>query len=514
MADTDKLKHSASGKPSAPEHTTTPAEKAQEKKKHTFSNTVAGKYVILSILALASAYFALMIFRLNMLPSKYLIAVFGFLLVIWLIFFLIINDKKRKASVNWLFKILALVISAIFFFVSFTGQKGVNVLGTATGVKTQTHSYTTLVMLDSPLQSLSELEGRTVGIVSGHNAAFFDEALPAIEQKAGVEFETLDHDSYLQLTDALYNGEVDAIIIAEAYRAMCEAEHELFSSETRDLDVQHVEEEITVDTMAVENIESQAFNIYISGIDTYGKVSTVARTDANMIVTVNPETKQILLTSIPRDYLVTLSSFGVHDKLTHSGIYGINETVMTVENLFDIDLNYYVRVNFNSVIQIVDALGGIDLYSDHAVNVAHDEIWVHIAEGTNHIDGATALAYARNRMSYLAGDNQRVRNQQAVVAAIINKAMSPAILTNFNTLLGSVDGAFETNMSYDEISSLVKMQLEDMASWNIEQIQVTGQGSQANSTYSMPGLYVYVMEPDIESVEAATQRILDVMNGK
>lgn len=249
--------------------------------------------------------------------------------------------------------------------------------------------------------------------------------------------------------------------------------------------------------------------MYISGIDTYGPVSTVSRSDVNMIMTVNPKTKQILLTSIPRDYHVTLASFNARDKLTHSGIYGIEETMSTVENLLNIDLNYYMRVNFTSLITMVDAVGGINVNVDQAVTVGGHTLSV----GSNYMDGETALAFSRERYSYADGDRHRVRNQQAVLTGLLNKLMSASMITNYNSILNSVSGAFETNMESGDLQKLIQMQIDDMSSWDIEQISLDGSGSTSTNCYSMPGYELYVMDPDQSTVTAAKQKI-DAVEGR
>ena len=263
----------------------------------------------------------------------------------------------------------------------------------------------------------------------------------------------------------------------------------------------------TKNTKKNVNVTEDAFSVYISGIDTSGSISNVSRSDVNMVMTVNPKTKKILLTSIPRDYHVPLASFGAYDKLTHSGIYGVDETVATVENLLDNDIHYYVKVNFTTVTKLVDALGGITVYSEYDFSAGGHSFSV----GENYLDGAAALAFARERYSFSSGDNQRVRNQQAVISGIIRKVTgSSAILTQYNSLLAALEDNLETNLSAKEITSLVKMQLSDMSSWNIEQQSLTGSGNYT-TVYSMPSTTVYVMEPDQSSVESAKARINEVM---
>ena len=255
-------------------------------------------------------------------------------------------------------------------------------------------------------------------------------------------------------------------------------------------------------------IANKAFNIYISGIDTSGRISNVARSDANIIVTVNLKKHEILLTSIPRDYYVTLHSKKAKDKLTHSGIYGINETVTTVEDLLDIDINYYVRVNFTTVIKVVDTLEGIDVTSDYSFSTEN----YNFKKGINHLNGKQALEFSRERHSFIDGDNQRVKNQQKVIEAIVNKVTgSTAILTKYTKILNTLNGSFQTNISQDEISEIVKEQLETMPKWTIKTNSLIGTGDY-QPTYSMGKQKLYVMLPDETSVKEAKQKIIQTLS--
>ena len=257
-----------------------------------------------------------------------------------------------------------------------------------------------------------------------------------------------------------------------------------------------------------QTINNGIFNVYISGIDTTGSISNVARSDANILATVNTKTHEVLLTSIPRDYYVTLHSKKAKDKLTHSGIYGVSETVTTVEDLLDIDINYYVRVNFTTLIKLVDTLGGVSVYSDYNFTTAGYTF----SKGYNRLNGKEALAFSRERYSFANGDNQRVKNQQQVIEAIINKVLdSKTILTKHTSILNSMEGSFQTNISQDEVSKLVQDQLNNMSSWKILNNSLTGTGSYG-PTYSMGSQELYIMLPDSTSVQNAKQQIKSVMD--
>ena len=230
-----------------------------------------------------------------------------------------------------------------------------------------------------------------------------------------------------------------------------------------------------------------------------------------MIITVNPNTKKILLTSIPRDYYVTLANMGKKDKLTHSGIAGPDNTVKTMQNFIGEDINYYARVNFTSLVTMVDALGGIDLDSDSSFTAASGDSF---RKGVQHVNGQKALAFARERHAFGGGDNMRVKHQQDVLMAMLKKMMSPAIITNYTGVLNSIAGCFETNMASSDITDLIKMQINDNASWTFKQKQFTGTGVMQTGGAYMPDSKLYYMIPNDDSVKENLQAIKDVLNGK
>ena len=267
---------------------------------------------------------------------------------------------------------------------------------------------------------------------------------------------------------------------------------------------------------AVE-ITEKPFNIYITGMDTYGTIDMKGRSDVNMIVTVNPKTRKILLTSIPRDYEINLKKHdNAIDKLTHTGFYGVDDTLTSVEDLLDIKLNYYIKVNFTTVDKFIDAIGGITVYSDYEFktgNYGHGEKPVHIVKGENKLDGPSALSFARERHAFKDGDNQRVKNQQKVFQAVIENGLkNKKVIMKYTKVLDALQPYFRMNISSDEIRALVKLQLQynlDDKHWTIEKNYLEGHDSFKN-TYS--GSNAYVMSPDKESIANAKKKIKDVMN--
>lgn len=474
-----------------------------------FIQKVTDMKVILSLQGIASILLAFFIFKLNMLPMLYFGIVIIILLALWGGMFALIRVKKQKSKRSVIGKFISVILSLLLMVASLSILKGDNVLSKITGSKTQTQTVAVIVLKDSKAKEIDDLKGKLFGKNSKTDTANTDKAIVDIKDKIS-DIKTNDYDDYTTLANALYDGSVDAIIANEAYRGIFEEDHPNFASETRIIYTFEIEEEIDDVTTAVDVTEAP-FNIYISGIDTYGPVSTVSRTDVNLLVTINPKTRQILMTSIPRDSYVTLASFGAKDKLTHSGIYGVNETIQTVENWLGIDINYYARVNFTSLTEIVDALGGITVDSPVAFSTGSYSY----SAGNNYLNGDKALAFARERYHLANGDFDRGKNQMRVLTGIINKMLSPAILTNYTGILDSISGSFQTNMDSSDITSLVKMQLNDMSGWTISQQQISGKGQTGGlSSYAMPGYKLYMMVPDATSVQKATDNIERVKAGQ
>ena len=330
------------------------------------------------------------------------------------------------------------------------------------------------------------------------------EAKEKIERDITIEFTTTN--DITNLKESFLNEEYDSILIENSMLAMINESDSNFANSYKVI----YEFSLDVETEDIANevdITKDAFNIYVSGIDTYGSVSSVSRSDVNMIITVNPKTHKILITSIPRDYYVTLAGKNAKDKLTHSGIYGIETSVATLEDLLDIKINYYVKVNFTSVIDIVDALGGVNVYSKYNFT-SQDGYYYN--QGYNNVDGKEALSFVRERKSFSEGDRTRVENQAAMIEALINKAISPSIITRYTSLLNALSDSFITNLKTDDITNFIKMQIDEMPAWDIENISLNGTDG-FDYTYSYGGTRLYVMIPDNETVINATNKINEIL---
>ncbi len=471
--------------------------------------------VLAVLYALVAAYFLINIVRLNILPMMYLVLL---VLAMGVVSFVIIKrlwthakevpqpEKKLRPS-----SIVAILMIIVLTLGSFYLGGTLNFFGNITGGK-QIQNFYVIVNADSEYQKLKDIEGQTVGLMAQESESY-TKAQEKLQDKVDVQLEKKG--TYDAVAQALINREYEAVYLNSAYYEMAVEEVTGFDTTTT-----RILEEITVIAEGSENEKSvsvteDSFNMYVSGIDTAGSIGNISRTDVNMLVTVNPKTRTILLTSIPRDYYVQLGTIGAYDKLTHSGLYGIEETTATIENLFGVDINYYARVNFTTVVNLVDALGGITVNSDYSfVGTGQDGTQYSFYAGLNDLNGEQALAFARERYSFSEGDNQRVKNQQAVLSGVINKVTgSTSILTNYNSILNALEDNFQTSLTQKDMTSLVKMQLKDMSGWTIIQQSVSGSGGMT-PVYSIPHMSVYVMYPDEATVTAASQQIQSVMYSK
>ena len=264
-------------------------------------------------------------------------------------------------------------------------------------------------------------------------------------------------------------------------------------------------------------ITKEPFVIYLSGVDTRGELTENARSDVNILAAVNPVTKRVALVNTPRDYYVDLAGTDSKDKLTHAGLYGVETSMETLGNLYGVNVDHYIRINFAGFISIIDALGGVDVYSDQAFTSVGSPGYYDpttFVEGWNHLDGKSALAFARERHAFASGDIQRGINQMKVIDAMLNKIKSPALLMGFSKIMDAASDCFVTSFSQDQISALVRMQLSDFAEWDIESYTVTGTSSSSTKCYSAKGQKLYVMKPDDASVSKAKEMIASVLGGE
>ena len=445
------------------------------------------------ILIIVILWLGYQLIKYPILSTKYII-IFMIVNIVIMLLFILSQYKAKNKKIRLTGKILIIIFCLLLIPLNYTFSKTMNALA-----KTETHvetdSVSIIVKANSTYQYTQDLKGKVYSTLATDDKSV-DKTIEKLQTENNENIQPKVYSGVLTLVNALYNNDVDCIIINESYRAMIEEDFPNFSSDTRVIySKQYVTE---INSPENSDITRNTFNVYVSGIDTYGSITTKSRSDVNMIMTVNQTTKTILLPSITSDYYIPFNVLGgQRDKLTHSGLYGVNETMQNVASYFGIDIDYFIRVNFDSLIDIVDSLGGIEVYNPQAFK--------NFEVGKITLNGEEALAFSRERYSFEDGDKERGRNQMRVITGIINKVLSPAIISNYSELMDKLHVSFQTNMADEQIISLVRMQLDDMSPWTIQQQSVNGNGQTLYSP--IYGSDLYMMVPDDKSVENAKVKI-------
>lgn len=475
------------------------------KKKSNKNNLLSFRKYLCIFIVILSAIVSGLVYFINVFPLEYFLVFISLIIIIDLIVIYLILSKGHIKNVIGGF--LALILIVIMTLGINYGLNTMDFLKSFGFSDYKTESYSVLVLSSSKFKSVSDLKNKTIGYLSKDNNEGLSKVVDKIKKKINYK-EKIEEDVDSLIT-SLINEKVDAIVIDDARLDILKEENneeynllKKIGNYSIDVKSEKIGKEV--------DVTNSSFNIYVSGIDTYGSINKVSRSDVNILITVNPVTKEILLTNIPRDYYVKLHKNGEYDKLTHAGIYGIDESINTLEDLFDTKINYYVKVNFTSLVDIVDALDGITVNSPYSF-VSQDGY--SYKKGDNILDGKKALSFARERKSFKEGDRTRGENQQRVLTALINKAMSPKIITNYTNLLTSLKGKFVTNISDEDITKLIKMQLKNNSSWTIKSISVNGTDAM-DYVYSYNKTKLYVMKPDYETVNNAKEQIKKVQDKK
>jgi LCP family protein required for cell wall assembly len=460
----------------------------------------------------------------KMLPTKYMILIMLFLLIINAGNVLVQVPRRRKLAGKLICAILSVILSAAMIFGMVALGSVQNALNKISGKLQQTTVIDVIVPANDPAQSIQDAKGYQFGVLKTMDSDMLTATKDDLSGKVGT-VQTTPYTSITSLADALYAGEVDAILINDSFISMLTDlnGYKSFSTDTRILYQFNYVTNVSV-TDPNANTAKEPFAVYLSGTDArFDDLSVASRSDVNILAVVNPKSKQVLLINTPRDYYVPLAvdEPGAYDKLTHAGIYGVDCSMQTLANLYGIEIPYYARVNFNGFRSLVDALGGITVDSavEFSVEMGVDGGdgyggYFSYHEGENELDGAAALAFCRERYAFSDGDNQRGRNQMAVIQGIINKATSPAILAKYQGVLSAVTECVSTNLSYNDITSLVQLTLKGGDGWNIASFSVSGAGDQSDSCYSYPGQSLYVTDMDETSISNAKQLINAVVNGE
>ena len=479
------------------------------------------------------------VIKIDILPLNFEITILGAVLLLTLILFIFYNftSHSKIARVFGGFMIIVVTLSyglGYFYLYKTAGMLStISTSSSGSGTKLgslsdeMTNNVSVIVMKSLNYSSLKDLSGKKIGTTSELDTKSTEKSLEDI--KKTIDFDQEDYPNYYQEMTDLYDGTIDAVVLDESSRGLV-YDIDQFQDISQVTKVVHTtsyktpREHAIVDSKHPVDVTKDPFTIYFSGNDAFGNIQETGRTDSNMLVTVNPKSHRILMTSIPRDYYVPVACAedaadgcpdGQKDKLTHTGLYGVQTTISTIEDFMDIDINYYVRVNFSSLTNIVDAIGGVDVNVGQGLAV--DQFYTDgtvggVVEGENHLDGQKALAYARERYAYEDGDMQRVKNQEQVLKAIIKKVKSPSMLLNYTSLIDAIGSAIETNMPSSSITNFVKFQLASNSDWKFESYPMIGDtgmefspslGDTASVTYQDKGC-----------IQTAHDKITAIINGE
>ncbi len=466
--------------------------------------------IILTTLAnICLIMFSTIISMFGVLPLKWLIPLW--IIVVIFTTITIFAVFKRNKIKKWV-KIVNCVICGVLMIGVIVGMVyfviTANFLNKINKTEYRTEVFDVVVLNDSGNEKIEDIDGKSVGILGNTEEAY----LTAIQKLEGVVLlEKNEFADYFEMAQGLEDQKATAIFLPDAYYNVVAELDKEFGEVTKI--IYTIEIQVETENEEDTEITSEPFSIFISGVDTYGDISTVARSDVNMVITVNQEMNRILVTSIPRDYYVQLhDTTGAKDKLTHAGIFGVEKSVTTIEDLLGIDIKYYVKVNFSSVMSIVDTIGGVEIESDAAFAAKADKSCKFIA-GKQNVDGKCALAFARERKAYATGDRHRLLNQQEVFSAILRKITnSETLLANYSNILDALCGAVQTNMPTGKMYALVNYQLDKMSAWTVDTYSLDGT-SDMQPTYSMGARLLYVMQPDMNTIEIARGKIDEVLRG-
>jgi len=487
------------------------------------------------------------IWRLDMLPGKYLLVaavLFALMLLATgaLLFLRGKNKNKKSADTR---RVTALVLAVLVVLGCAVMSKMVSELHQTMNTVTDSNGITTMmtvyVRADDPAQEIGDAAGYSYAVLADVGTDQTKNAVSTLQEELNTTLSTNEYGSTIMMADALYAGEVDAILMSNAYVALLEeqAGYADFETKTKVLHEVAIVSQVQIHNnpgnsneplttrpvvgadkenvsggseVEIGSVANTPFVVYLSGNDARSEVLTTGRSDVNILAVVNPVSKQVLLVNTPRDYYVVhpYSESGTRDKLTHLGVYGVDCSMQGLELLYNERIDFYGQINFTGFKTLIDAIGGVTVYADESFVAGGD---VYIEAGENYLNGEQALKFARQRYGVTGGDNGRGQNQMKVIKAVIQKMASGAIITNYSDILASMEGMFVTDMSMNDISRLVKMQLNDMATWNVVSYAVTGVGDSSTETYSSPGKDLYVMRVDEGMVEFGTNLIDRVIAG-
>ena len=454
------------------------------------------------------AFLLFIMFNYNFLSFRFLniIITIGLLVVLAISIFL---QKAKKST------LVTTIILVVFSLISLVGVFGFKQMIDITNRMNQTAAFSEVEMSivvpkDSDIKDVNQLT--TVQAPTKVDKNNGDTLMSALKKDKKVDVKVDDVASYQEAYDNLKSGKSKAMVLSGSYASLLESVDSNYSSNLKTIYTYKIKKK---NSNSAKQVDSKVFNIYISGIDTYGSISTVSRSDVNIIMTVNMNTHKILLTTTPRDAYVKIPDGGAdqYDKLTHAGIYGVETSEKTLENLYGIKIDYYARINFTSFLKLIDQLGGVTVHNDQAFTSLHGKFDFPV--GDIQMNSEQALGFVRERYSLDGGDNDRGKNQEKVISAIVNKLASLKSVSNFTSIVNNLQDSVQTNMSLDTINALANTQLDSGSKFTVTSQAVTGTGSTGQLTsYAMPNSSLYMMKLDDSSVESASQAIKNLMEEK
>ena len=454
------------------------------------------------------AFLLFIMFNYNFLSFRFLniIITIGLLVVLAISIFL---QKAKKST------LVTTIILVVFSLISLVGVFGFKQMIDITNRMNQTAAFSEVEMSivvpkDSDIKDVNQLT--TVQAPTKVDKNNVDTLMSALKKDKKVDVKVDDVASYQEAYDNLKSGKSKAMVLSGSYASLLESVDSNYASNLKTIYTYKIKKK---NNNSAKQVDSKVFNIYISGIDTYGSISTVSRSDVNIIMTVNMNTHKILLTTTPRDAYVKIPGGGAdqYDKLTHAGIYGVETSEKTLENLYGIKIDYYARINFTSFLKLIDQLGGVTVHNDQAFTSLHGKFDFPV--GDIQMNSEQALGFVRERYSLDGGDNDRGKNQEKVISAIVNKLASLNSVSNFTSIVNNLQDSVQTNMSLDTINALANTQLDSGSKFTVASQAVTGTGSTGQLTsYAMPNSSLYMMKLDDSSVESASQAIKNLMEEK
>lgn len=460
--------------------------------------------IVTSLLGIIFIVLTGLLIYLNVLPLLILILVIILLLALLIGMFFLNFSKKKGLRIIGIF--LSIILASSVIFVEVYLGSTIGFLEGITNGNYSLKTYEVVVLKDSEYKKLKDLNNKDVLTKDDKDDEELKKGKDKINKKVKLNY--INKDDVSEMIYSLINNEVDAVLVEKSELDLIKDDEESYSK----LKVIYrvtIKDDIK-DILNKVDINKDSFNIYVTGMDTYGKISQTSRSDVNIVITVNPKTEKILITWVPRDYYVKINNSSYKDKLTHAGIYGIDTSIYALENLLDTEINYYFKVNFTSVVKIIDLLEGIEVYNDETFTT-NDNFTFN--KGMVKLNGEEALSFVRDRKHVTGGDLGRGKNQVKVLEAVIKKASSPKIITKYTSLLNSLDGAFLTNMPLNTMKSFIRKEISKRRDWKFESNTLNGtDGSEI--TYSYKNQKLYVMIPYEDSVSDAQNKIKEILEEK